>query len=115
MGQLLKFQSLAKGSKLVLSASFLDDLATGDTINGATVSAVVFSGTDASPGDLISGVADYSASPVVTQLVDSSVATGGGVAGVIYTVIFTVTTSDGNVYSKEGRLAVITPGGKFGS
>lgn len=112
MGQLLTFPSLAKGAKVDLTVTFLDDLETGDSINGATVSAAVFSGTDATPGNLISGVANYATQPLVTQKIDASL---GGVLGVIYTIIFTVTTTNGQVYSKEGRLAVITPGGKFGS
>lgn len=115
MGQKIIWPSVAKESKVTLTVSFLDTLEVGDHVNGATVSAVVFAGVDASPGDLISGLADYSAEPVITQDIDTTTATGGGVVGVIYTVIFTVTTTNGNVYTKEGRLAVITPGGKFGS
>lgn len=105
---LIVLPSKAVGETIPVTFNFLDLLEFGESITGATVSATVFAGTDASPGDLISGV------PVKTSIDVVQVITGG-VSGVIYQIVCTVTTSDSNVLTKEARLAVITPGGKFGT
>lgn len=105
---LIVLPSKAVGETLPVTFNFLDLLAFGESITGATVAATVFSGTDASPSDVLSGLP-------VTSTVDAVQVVTGGVAGVIYELTCTVTTSDSNVLTKSARLAVITPGGKFGS
>jgi type IV secretory pathway VirB2 component (pilin) len=86
--------------------NFFDRLQYGETITGSVVSISVFSGTDANPSAMLSGVATNT-STTVTQAIT------GGIAGTIYTVICVVTGSGSHNYSKECRLAVISAGGKF--
>lgn len=86
--------------------NFLDQLEFGETITGAAMSAVVSSGTDASPSAILDGLPTV-ATPTVTQSITA------GVVGVIYIVVCTVTGSNSHVYTQEVRIAVITPGGLF--
>lgn len=86
--------------------NFLDQLEFGETITGAAMSAVVSSGTDASPSAILGGLPTV-ATPTVTQSITA------GVVGVIYIVVCTVTGSNSHVYTQEVRIAVITPGGLF--
>ena len=79
---------------------FLGELAVGETISTATVTAAVYSGTDASPSSLISGSASASGTQVSQKLT-------GGEEGVIYKLTCTVTTSASNTLVSTGFLAVI--------
>lgn len=104
---LIVLPSKAVGETLPVTFNFLDLLEFGEVITGTSLLATVFSGTDAAPGDILSGIPTKTASEV-TQVVT------GGVSGVIYQLTCTVITSNSNVLTKEARLAVITAGGKFG-
>jgi hypothetical protein len=104
---LLVLPSKPVGETVPVTFNFLDLLAFGESITGATVAATVFSGTDSTPDDILSGL------PVKSQVDVVQIVTGG-VAGVIYEITCAVTTSDSNVLVKSGRLAVITAGGLFG-
>ncbi len=84
-----------------LTVSFSDRLQAGETINGASVTASVYSGTDNNPSALISGAATYDAYGNVTQNVTA------GVAGVIYTLVYVITGTNSHNYIKVGQLAVL--------
>lgn len=81
------------------SVDFADVLPLGVTISTKTVTASVYSGTDASPSAIISGVATSSGS-VVTQKI------AAGTLGVIYTLLWAITTSDSQTLHKTTLLAI---------
>lgn len=85
---------------LFIQFDFLSQLASGETISGATVTATLFSGTDGTPSAIISGAASVSGSIVTQKVID-------GVVGVIYLLTCTVTTSLSAVKIIQGYLAVL--------
>lgn len=87
------------GETKFLSEDFASDLVIGVTISTKVVTASVFSGTDASPSTLISGAATSSGT-VVSQKVT------GGVLGVLYELLWQVTTSDGQTLQHASFLAI---------
>jgi hypothetical protein len=78
---------------------FISDLAVSETITGATVTALVWSGNDPTPSNLISGAATISGTVVSQKLT-------GGVAGNIYAVTCTATTSAGQTLIHSAYLVV---------
>lgn len=92
----------ASGETIPLVVSFSDRLQYGETINGASCSITVLSGTDANPSAML-GSLSYT-STTVTQVVT------GGVIGVIYMVVLIVTGTASHNYIKEGRLVVTQAG-----
>jgi len=83
-----------------LQFDFISDLAEGETISTQSCACVVYSGTDASPSNVISGSATASGT-VVTQLIT------GGTLGVIYTITCSITTSLGQTLKQSGQLAIV--------
>jgi len=81
--------------------SFSFDLAVGETLSSASVAATVYSGTDPAASAIVFGSPAISGGQV-TQIIIN------GVEGVTYLLTCTVTTSAGEVLSREGYL-VITP------
>lgn len=79
---------------------FTSWLAAGETLLTAVCTATVYSGTDASPSSLISGSASISGAKV-TQLIT------GGVEGVVYDLLCTVTTSLGQTLQLAGFIAAV--------
>ena len=79
---------------------FAADLATAETISTQNVTATVYSGTDASPSNLLSGSTTASGT-VVSQNIT------GGTVGVIYKLLCNITTSAGQTLERSGYLAVI--------
>lgn len=79
---------------------FISRLGSSETISTQVVTCTVWSGVDASPSSMISGSASHSGS-VVTQLVI------GGVAGVTYYLLCTITTSLGQTLSLAAFLTVL--------
>ncbi len=79
---------------------FTSDLAVGETITSQVVTASVYSGTDAGPSALIQGSASVSGA-VVTQAIT------GGVVGVMYTLLCTITTSAVQTLQKSASLTVL--------
>jgi hypothetical protein len=75
-------------------------LPAGQTISGATVTATVWAGVDASPSSILSGLPTVSGQTVTQKLV-------GGVAGVIYKLRVAATASDGSVPVLVAYLAVV--------
>lgn len=79
---------------------FASLLGIGETISTKSVAASVYSGTDASPSSIISGAASSSGTQV-SQLIT------GGVVGVIYKLLCTITTSAGETLQLSAFLAVV--------
>lgn len=87
------------GESINVQFDFSSRLGTSETISTKSVVASVLSGTDASPSAIISGAASSSGA-VVTQLVI------GGVLGVLYKLLATVTTSGGQTLQMAAYLAI---------
>ena len=96
---LLRFSRKRIDENKKLSWDFANDLAAAETISTQTVTATVHSGTDASPGNIVSGSAATVGS-VVTQLIVD------GVDGVEYLLEFEITTSQGQTLHGVGVLKV---------
>ena len=79
---------------------FTDALTAGSTISTQSVTASVYSGTDASPSAIVSGVATASGTKVTQKIT-------AGTVGVIYQLTWTVTTSDSLTLKKLGFLAIV--------
>ena len=79
---------------------FLSDLPIGVTIDSATVTVAVVSGTDASPSSLKYGSPSISGAKVGQMFT-------GGVTGVIYSALCAATCSDSQILQQSGYLAVI--------
>lgn len=90
------------GETKTYAVDFLSQLAAGETISAVgTTIASVYSGTDAAPSGIISGSATASGSVVSQKLT-------AGTLGVIYQVLFSITTSTGQILQIAGLVA-ITP------
>ncbi len=100
MNQII-LQEKAIGETQPYVVNFSDRLQFGESINGAAVTISVFSGTDPSPASMLLGTASYDAYGNVTQVLT------GGLVGVIYNVVFTVTGTSSHNYIKRGTLAVV--------
>ena len=79
---------------------FSQSLAAGETISTQVVAATVYSGTDANPSAIISGAATVSGKVVSQKLT-------GGVSGVLYQLVCTITTSAGNTFTQDSYFAVV--------
>lgn len=79
---------------------FTSDLAPFEAILIQTVTASVFSGTDATPSAIISGAASATRT-IVSQNIT------GGILGVIYELLCTATTSSSQILEKSAFLAVV--------
>lgn len=86
--------------EVTLQSSMLDRLLEGETIASVASAIYVWSGVDAASAGVLSGSPSHS-NGVISQLVV------GGVAGVIYKVNLTATTSLANVLTNEVKLAVL--------
>ena len=82
------------------TVDFTDLVPAGDSISSQTVTASVYSGTDASPSSIISGSATASGTRVTQKLT-------GGTAGVIYQLTWTVVTAASLTLKKTGFLAIV--------
>ena len=74
------------GETVIVPFDFRSRLTRAETISTQVVTAVVYTGVDATPSSLISGAATASGT-IVSQTVTA------GVAGVTYTLLCTITTS----------------------
>ena len=80
--------------------NFISSLAPAETLSTAMVTATVYSGLDPSPSSVIAASAS-----IVGQQVQQKIT--GGVLGVIYELLCTVTTSLGQTLELCGYMAVI--------
>lgn len=95
------FPAKLLGESRILPFDFISDLGPTETISTQSVTATVWSGTDASPSSMISGAATASGTIVSQKII-------GGVVGVVYYLLCTITTSLGQTLQSAGFLAVIT-------
>jgi len=79
---------------------FVDVLSPGETILTATMSVEVKSGTDANPNDILNGTPAISDSRVAQRIY-------GGLDGVIYRLVLSITTSLTNTYTTVADLPVL--------
>ena len=82
---------------------FANQYIAGETVSSGSVTAVVYSGVDATPSAVLSG-AGVASGTKFTQKV------AGGVEGVAYLLTCTTTSSTGKVRSLEGFLVIVPPG-----
>ena len=88
------------GESKLYTQDFADVLLVGVTISTKTVTATVYSGTDASPSSIVSGSATSSGS-IVSQMITA------GTLGVIYKLLWQITTSDSQTLQKATLLAIV--------
>lgn len=77
-----------QGEKVIRSVDFISRLGPTETILSAITTASVYSGTDPSPSSIVSGSATFAGTKVNQYL-------QAGVLGVMYELLFTITTSLG--------------------
>lgn len=94
------FDPKTDGETVTLTFPFLSRMAAAETISTQSVVASVYSGTDGSPSNIVSGSASASGSNVTQKI-------AGGVVGVIYQLLCTITTSAGQTLELAGFLAVV--------
>lgn len=94
------FDPKYQGETITITFPFLGDLAIGETLSSPVVTAAVYSGVDAAPSSLISGSAAVSGTDVTQKLT-------AGVVGVIYSLLCTVDTSNGQVLQMTGFMTVL--------
>ena len=87
------------GETRTYTQDFADVLPIGVTISTKSIAATVYSGTDASPSSIVSGSATSSGS-IISQKITA------GLLGVIYQLLWTITTSDGQTLQKSTLLAI---------
>lgn len=97
----LVFPTKESGVTMILKPAFnfISAMGVSDTILTAVVTATVFTGIDANPSAIISGSASISGTTVTQKIT-------GGVSGVIYDLLCTVTTSAGDTLTQAGFLAI---------
>lgn len=88
---------------------FQNQMAYGEVINGANITVVVYTGTDPSPGNILSGLPNYISygGLSVGQVLFK------GASGNIYLVTCTVSTTLSNTFACQGYLAVINVADEF--
>lgn len=96
---LVSFSRKRVDEKLKLTYEFANDVATGEAISTATVTATVLSGVDASANAILSGSAVISGTKVTQLVVD-------GVDGVTYLLKYRITTDQSQVINGMASLEV---------
>lgn len=96
----VEFPPKLTGSTETYQFDFSSRLAVGETISTQTVTATVYSGTDASPSAIISGSATASGA-IVSQKITA------GTVGVIYELTCTITTSASQTLLLTAFLAIV--------
>lgn len=79
----------------------------GAVISNSVVQVTVSSGIDPAPSDLLDGLSSVENLTTVVQSIE------GGLPGVIYNLLAVAAASDGTIFSRLARLAVIDPDGIF--
>lgn len=99
-GQQPIYNSKKVGEIAPTTFDFTASMAVSETISTQSVAASVYSGTDANPSAIISGAASASGK-IVSQTLT------GGVSGVIYQLLCTITTSLGKTLQMSSYLSVV--------
>ncbi|MDZ4345073.1 MAG: hypothetical protein U1E51_21840 [Candidatus Binatia bacterium] len=94
------FGSKLSGETAIYTFDFTSRLTSAETISTATITAAVYSGTDASPSSIVSGSATISGK-TVTQPITA------GTEGVTYTLVATITTSLSQTLQLTAFLTVV--------
>jgi hypothetical protein len=94
------FDAKTTSETVAVSFDFSSDYAVGETCSSGSVTATVYSGTDAAPSGIVSGAAGFTGA-VATQTVV------GGVAGVTYLLTATTVSSLGKTRSRSGYLSIL--------
>lgn len=92
--------SKKSGATVNLVFDFISLLAAAETISTQVTTCTVYTGVDASPSAVISGAAGSSGTQVTQKVT-------GGVLGVIYELLCTITTSLGQTLQLSAYLAII--------
>lgn len=95
----MEFSDKKVGERVRVGLDFVRLLATGESITGAEVVAVVLRGEDAAPAGLLNGPCSVELTTIWQELKD-------GLPGVYYTLEFRATTSQGHVLIERSTLAV---------
>lgn len=101
-GGVIPQRSKRQGETSQVTFDFTGLLAVGETISTYVVAATIYSGVDADPTLIIDGPASASGL-IVSQTIT------GGVEGVIYQLVCTITTSIANTVQQSSYLAVVPP------
>jgi hypothetical protein len=97
-----QFPSKKLGETITLPPiDFTAQMAPAETISTQVCTCSVYSGVDGSPGSVISGAATVSGQKVLQNVT-------GGVVGVVYNILCSITTSLGQTLQIAGYLAVTT-------
>lgn len=88
------------GESAPVTFDFTSSLAATETISSQSVTVSVYSGVDANPSAMLSGVASASGKLVSQQITS-------GNSGVIYQLQCTITTSLAKILQQSGYLAVV--------
>lgn len=98
--QTLTFAEKSVSEVLPYSMTFSDLLQPGEAINGVSTTASVYSGTDATPQNIVDGAPTYTGTNVTQNIT-------GGVSGVIYVVMVLVTATNAHNYAKIFYVSVV--------
>lgn len=101
MADILWFSSKRVGETITVGFDLANLLITGETLDSATFTATVVSGSDPSPSSLISGGASIVGTEVSQKIT-------GGVDGVTYEIRAEVDTSAGHTFIPIARIKVYT-------
>ncbi len=96
-------EPIVSGELETVVFDFTSRLTPAETLSTAVTTAVVYSGTDASPSAIISGSASISGQKVSQKITTVSV----GVLGVTYDLVCTVTTSLGQTLKLSAFLTIV--------
>ena len=96
----LIFDAKGTGETVKLTFDFTSLLAASETISTQSVAATVYSGTDASPSNIVNGAASASGQ-IVTQSITA------GTSGVTYALTCTITTSASQTLQLSGYLTIV--------
>lgn len=96
------YRTKNQGEIIPVKINMLGRCLDGETIALAEVSVSVISGEDPAPNDMLVGTASVGDGEWVTQTIE------GGVLGVVYDLVFSVTTSLDNIYIDTVPLAIVS-------
>ena len=96
----VSFNAKLTGETVIETFDFTSRLTTAETISTASVTASVYSGTDASPNAIVSGSATISGK-TVTQAITA------GTLGVTYLLVCTITTSLSQILELAAYLPIV--------
>ncbi len=99
MPERLDFPAKLQGATRLYSTDFSSELAEGETLSSCLCTASTYSGTDAAPSNILSGLPAISGDEV-QQLIQA------GTEGVVYELLFQAVTSLSQILQRSGYLAI---------